>query len=310
MGEAIAPSSHTVVAEMDAYLSFPAIAQAGGRLAVVFRAGKGNPLDFTARILLVTSDDNGETWSEPAVWAHNENCDSRNCGGNTLSDGRAHFVYDIHSVEGWRRPHVRFSEDGLSWTEPVWLDANKPGGPDAQRTSIVNQGLEWGDGRIYFPCFRGNSVLYDPKTGAQEQYASVPRHEPAIAWNRRGELVAFSKGGPVDVSSDRGRTWVAAGDMDTICQPDLIQLSDGRLLFCYSGKLRLDEWAMLSEDGRNVYGDEPVRIFDGAPGPSLDSRGKTMCIERDGEILTVLYESDEVKQHGKIYLVRTPIDAL
>lgn len=310
MGTAVPPSTCSVIYEAPTYLSFPAIARAGERLVVVFRTGKGNPLDFDSRILITASDDDGRTWSGPEVWVDVPDCDSRNCGGNTLADGTAHFVYDLHLRDGWRRPYVTFTTDGASWSSPVWLNANVPGKGEDQRTSVTNQGIEWDDGRLYFPCFRGNSVLFDSRTGAQEQRPTVPRHEPAIAWNGPGELVAFSKGGGVDISSDHGKTWVAAGDLNSISQPDLVQLRDGRLLFCFSGKMRLDEWLVVSEDGHDVYDLEPVRIFDGTPDGELDSRGKAMCIEHGEEILTVLYEACGPRGNSRIYLVRTPKGAL
>ena len=311
MGHAVAPSSCSVIHEDDTYLSFPAIARVGERLVAIFRSGQGNPLDFDARILITHSDDRGVTWSDPEVWVDLPGIDSRNCGGATLADGTAHFVFDLHSQQGWRRPYVRFSTDGRGWSEPVWLNANAPGGPEAQLTSIANQGLDWDEGRIYFPCFMGRSVLLDPKTGAQTQAPGVPRCEPAIAFNKRGELVACSKGGPVDISADRGRTWTAAGYLMTISQPDLIRLEDGRLLFCTSGKMRQDEWLLLSEDGHGVRHEAPMKIYEGTPDGRLDSRGKAMCIECDDEILTVLYEAGAPERGpSRIHLVRTPKDAL
>lgn len=310
MGHAIEPSSHSVVFEHPRYLSFPAIASVGERLIVIFRMGTGNPLDFDSKILITHSDDNGHSWSPPETWVEEPEQDSRNCGGNTFADGVAHFVYDMHHRCGWRRPYVRFSDDGLAWSEPVRLDANIPGRGEVQVTSIVNQGLEWDADNIYFPCFRGNSVLYNRRTGAARQMPMVPRHEPAIAFNRQRQLVAFSKGGHIDISSDQGCTWVAAADVDTICQPDLIQLADGRLLLSFSGKARLDEWLLLSEDGHDVYDCKPEKIFEGTPDGELDSRGKAMSIEVGAEILTVLYEACGPRGNSRIYLVRTPTAAI
>lgn len=310
MGTAIEPSTSSVIFEHPSFLAFPAIVDADGRLVVIFRSARGNPLDFASRILWTWSDDGGATWAEPEVWEDLPDCDSRNCGGATLSDGVAHFVYDRHSPEGWRRPYVRFTVDGAGWTDPIPLDANDPAGPDAQLTSIANQGLDWDEDHIYFPCFRGLSVLYERNEGIQSHLPTVPRAEPAIAWNRRGELISCCKGGAVDVSTDRGRTWMALGDVVTISQPDLIQLKDGRLLFSCSGKMRLDEWLMLSEDGHDILRNERFYIFDGAAGPALDSRGKAMSIEFGDEILTVLYEYAAPNGPGRVYLVRTPKAAL
>lgn len=310
MGTAVAPSTHKIVFEDDAYLSFPAIVAAGGRLTVIFRVAQGNPLDYDSRIMITHSTDGGETWDTPAVWIEEPDCDSRNCGGNMLDNGRAHFVYDLHHREGWRRPYVRFSDDALNWSEPVFLNANDPAGPPNQITSIVNQGIRWDADHIYFPIFRGLSVLYNERDGSQEQMPMVPRHEPAIALNNKGELVAFSKGGHIDISYDRGHTWMAASDVGSISQPDLIQLADGRVLLCYSGPKRMDEWLLLSEDGHDIYARTPLKIFEGEYCGELDSRGKAMCIESGGDILSVLYESNAPRGKSRIYLVRTPKAAL
>ena len=174
-----------------------------------------------------------------------------------------------------------------------------------------NLGIELEEVKIYFPHFSGNSVILDTETGYQEQTWTVPRTEPQVEKNKRGQLISFGKGGPVDVSKDGGKTWTALGQLNTISQPDLIKINDGRLLFCYSGKNREDEWLLLSEDGYDINESEPVKIFQGIPDGRIDSRGKAMAIEKDGEILTVLYEAaSENRGLSRIYLVRTSINSL
>ncbi len=311
-GEAVAPSTASVIHEADGYLSFPAIAAAGERLLVIFRQATGNPLDFTSRILICHSDDAGHSWSEPDVWVDEPDADSRNCGGGTLPGGLAHFVYDLHGGGGaWRRTYYRTSTDGTHWSEPIRLAADIPNEGAEQITSIGNRGLLWDEhGTLYFPHFLhfGRSVLVHAD-GSQTQIASVPRTEPAIAWNRQGELVAFSKGGAVDISSDRGATWRAATQLDTLSQPDLIQLGDRRLLFCYSGENRRSEFLLLSKDGHDWQDAVPLKIFAGVNDGALDSRGKAQCLQWGDEILTVVYESYASQGTGRVYLIRTPLAA-
>ena len=57
MGQAVAPSTSTVLYESESYLCFPAIAYTAGRLLVIFRAADGNAIDGNARILICHSDD-------------------------------------------------------------------------------------------------------------------------------------------------------------------------------------------------------------------------------------------------------------
>jgi hypothetical protein len=310
--KAVEPSTSTIIYEDPEYLSFPAIIRAGNRLVAIFRRAKGNPLDYDAQILKIYSDNDGATWSDAEVWIDEPDEDSRNCGGAVLADGTAHFVYDMHGGGGsWRRPFVRFTKDGKTWSDPIWLNANIPGKGEEQCTSVGNHGVDWGDGKIYFPHFAGRSVILDPQTGRQEQTWTIPRTEPQIAKNKRGEFICFAKGGPVDVSRDYGKTWIAIGQLSTISQPDLIQLKDGRLLFCYSGKVRQDEWLMVSEDGYDIDSAGKVKIFEGTFDGRIDSRGKAMALEHGDEILTILYEAaSENRGPSNIYLIRTPKDSL
>jgi hypothetical protein len=306
--KAIEPSVATVIYETEHYLSFPAIISAGGRLVAIFRQAAGNPLDFDSRLLITHSDDDGQSWSPAETWVDLPDVDSRNCGGAVLDDGEAHFVYDLHGGGGaWRRPYVQFTRDGRQWSEPIRLQADLPGRGDEQLTSVGNHGVRWFDGRIYFPHFMGKSVLLDRQTGRQEQTHTVPRIEPQVEINCRGELVSFAKGGPVDISPDRGVSWLAETQLLTISQPDLITLRDGRLLFCYSGKVRQDEWLILSEDGRDLQTARKVKIFEGTADDRIDSRGKAMALEHGEEILTILYEAASASRGpSRIYLVRTP----
>ena len=311
MSVAVEPSVSNVIFEHEEYLSFPAIASAGGRLIVIFRMAKGNPLDFNAKILITYSDDGGQSWSDPETWIDEPGVDSRNCGGGTLRDGTAHFVYDMHGGEGaWRRTFFRTSSDGIHWSAPVRLMADLPEGPKEQITAVGNRAIEWDSDTLYFPHFKGASVLANRKDGTQRQIETIPRIETTVAWNRRGELVAFSKGGPVDISPDRGKTWYAVAQLSTISQPDLVQLSDGRLLFCYSGKCREDEYLLLSEDGHNVQNEKETKIFKGTPDGRIDSRGKAQALEYGEYVVTVLYEACGPRGKSRIYLVKTPKAAL
>ncbi len=308
-GVAVAPSNAGVIYECRGYLSFPAIARTGNRLSVIFRKGQGNALDFNSKVYITHSTDRGKTWTEPNLFIARPGVDTRNCGGGMLPDGRAHFVMDMHGGKGaWRRTFYVISDDGETWSKPVRLHAEIPGKGKNQITSICNRAIRWdNDATLYFPHFMkcGRSVLLHPD-GSQTQTHSIPRIEPALAWNRRGELVAFSNGGAVDVSIDKGATWQAIWQLSNISQPDLISLKDGRLVFCYSGKYRSCEYLLLSEDAHDLQDAKPLKIFEGDDGGKITRRGKAQCIEYGNEILTVLYESLLTDGRGKIILVRTP----
>ena len=123
-------------------------------------------------------------------------------------------------------------------------------------------------------------------------------------------MFAFSKGGVVDVSRDGGHTWIGVNQLDCVSQPDLLQLRDGRLLFCYSDKRRSNECMQISDDGYDLHDSRSIMIFRGTPDLRLDSRGKAQCLEHGDEILTILYEAAGDRGPGRLYLVRTPVAAL
>ena len=312
MGEAIPPSAATVIAEDKAYLSFPAIARAGNRLVVIFRQGKGNPTDLDARILWIYSEDNGRTWSDPEVWVDMPSGDCRNCGGGTLSDGIASFVYDVDYEDNIRGRQTFFREtiDGITWDESVRLHADWP---DYKHTSVVNRAVELDKDRLCFFHFHCDSVIVDRRTGAQTRRPMVPRQEPGIAMNRSRELVSYCKGGDIDISSDEGRTWWAAGRLTCISQPDLIQLADGHLLFASDGYMRECQWLLLSADGRDTYErrQKLTHIFRGSIDGDLTNRGKIQCHQEGDEILSVVYEAfGNTRTTSRVYLIRTPIASL
>ena len=118
MSHAVSPSRSQIIFEHKRYLSFPAIAAAEGRIFVIFRTAEGNPLDLDAKILMIHSDDGGDTWSGAETWIDEPGIDSRNCGGGTLEDGTPHFVYDMHGGGGaWRRTFFRTADERGEWSE-------------------------------------------------------------------------------------------------------------------------------------------------------------------------------------------------
>jgi len=307
--EAVPPSTCTVVYEEETYLSFPAIARAGHRLVVIFRQATTNELDLDAKLLICRSEDDGRTWSDAQVWIDELGVDSRNCGGGQLPDGTAHFVYDME--DGRSRPtYYRTSTDDITWSDPIRLVADVSDADEHLRHSVGNRAIGYNEHQLYFPHNAGNSVLVDMRDGSQTQLPRLPRHESSVVYNRQGELIAISKGGVVDVSRDGGRTWIGLNQIDSISQPDLLRLNDGRLLFCYSDKRRANECLLISEDGHDLDTVQPLMIFHGTPDLQIDSRGKAESLEHGEEILTVLYEASGDRGPGRIYLVRTPKSAL
>ena len=242
MGEAIPPSAATVIAEDKAYLSFPAIARAGNRLVVIFRQGKGNPTDLDARILWIYSEDNGRTWSDPEVWVDMPSGDCRNCGGGTLSDGIASFVYDVDYEDNIRGRQTFFREtiDGITWDESVRLHADWP---DYKHTSVVNRAVELDKEYVRQWLLANKNEDGIPSRLPPEVIEETTRRYLDIFERIVGEPLALGNASP---SRRLGRGLVLEGLM----KPGFVAIvmgSTADLPFCEKIKAALDPYPVFTE---------------------------------------------------------------
>ncbi len=115
----------TVSRDNSIYEAWPDVAMLpNGRMVCVFSECTHHGNRDLARLVTVTSDDKGETWSEKR---HLTEQGKRNAYFNcarisTLRDGRLVIVCDFiqgHENGKDTRSYLWFSEDGVHWTDPV-----------------------------------------------------------------------------------------------------------------------------------------------------------------------------------------------
>jgi len=239
----------------------------GGRLWACWVAGGDSPEAF---FVLATSDDDGETWSDPrlVIDAHSKNLpmDRSVLVGNLWTDplGRLWLIFDqsMHMYDGragvWATICENPDDDKPVWSPPrrIWhgVTLNKP--------TVLSTG-EWMlpislDQRPGFGPFRGTFAELDPYRGANvfvstDQGATWQRrgaarfpnpdwHEHMIVERRDGSLwmlARTAKGIMQTTSTDGGRTWAEPTVPENIRQPNarfhVRRLASGRLLLVKHG---------------------------------------------------------------------------
>lgn len=194
------------------YNSFPSIARTGeGKLAMVFRQaenslrkyGKVTHVDPSSRVALVTSEDEGETWSPVRVIYDDEMGEQDPCL-TCLSDGtlictffrwRVVPVEDKHLLgeafkyygrivfDTWAAVHVgtvciRSQDHGKSWEGPYKLEPTGFEGPAAMRGNIV----ELPDGKLLAPLYGTK------KLGEMSRCLIVASEDQGRTWYPQGQI--------------------------------------------------------------------------------------------------------------------------
>ncbi|MCA9062519.1 MAG: CocE/NonD family hydrolase [Planctomycetaceae bacterium] len=257
----------------------------GGRLWACWVAGGDSPKAF---FVLATSDDNGETWSDPRVVLDSHSpdlpVDRSILVGNLWTDpkGRLWLIFDqsMHMFDGragvWASVCENPDSDQPQWSEPrrIWhgVTLNKP--------TVLTNG-EWMlpislDQREGFAQFRGCFRELDPLRGANVfvsndegqtwqrrgavRFPSPDWHEHMIVERRNGTLwmiARMARGLMESTSDDGGRTWTPPVE-SSIRNPNarfhIRRLASGRLLLIKHGDRvdahegRIQLSAWLSDD--------------------------------------------------------------
>ncbi|QDT19814.1 sialidase family protein [Gimesia chilikensis] len=239
----------------------------GGRLWACWVAGGDSPKAF---FVLATSDDDGETWSQPRLVLDSHSTDlpmDRSIlVGNLWTDpeGRLWLIFDqsMHMYDGragvWATVCDNPDADVPVWSEPrrIWhgVTLNKP--------TVLSNG-EWMlpislDQREGFGPFKGCFKELDPVRGANVFVST----DKGVTWKRRGAarfpnpdwhehmiverkdgtlwmLARTSKGIMQTTSRDGGLTWAKPSLPPQIKQPNarfhIRRLTSGRLLLIKHG---------------------------------------------------------------------------
>ena len=314
----------------DRHVAFPGICQTkSGALVVCYREGythaSGNSDD--GRIMLVRSDDGGETWGEPELAYDDPEYDDRNAAISCMDDGTLAIIWDkyLRGRHYWAWT-ITSTDEGRTWSEARKITRQV-------NVHTRSRGLDLGDGTWLLPWADAEHgaetatwfSIYDPRTGAFEEVRATPTgrremaDEVAVTRAPNNDLVALIRS-PSEpalwqaVSSDNGRTWseaVLSAIPSQFTPCDLITLQDGRLLCAFSFRERRNERLVVSRDNGETWDiEDSVDVFDGTQSVGGD-RSYPASVQIDADTIgTVLYETREPPVGGRIHFVRTRLSAL
>lgn len=308
------------------HVAFPVIAACPktGRLYVVYRQAYTHVCELSARdgaIMMVTSDDDGETWSRPRCIFDDPDIDDRNPAIAVLRDGTLVVCFDQHK-RGWhpRALYIVSRDGGRTWSEARTLGA-------FDNLTCRSRPIELSTGEVVFPVYRysggllgGYAVFVDLQTGEQEQRTVCgydeglpPADEMTLIEVEPGRILALLRDEWQPFlwqawSEDNGHTWTRREPTDLPSQfapCDLIRLADGRIACALAFRERRNERLVISEDGGRTWDVEnSLDIFDATVG--FDDRSYvSSAVLRDGSVGSVLYETQAYPNGGRIWFART-----
>lgn len=318
------------VVEPNRYIGWPTIAKTReGKLIVAFSGDRDAHVCPYGKTQMITSDDNGKTWSDPETITSTA-LDDRDAGliqtkrGTLLVSWFTSLAFErpnyeaayhkyfrigekipIETKKQWLGNWVRRSEDlGKTWQEPVRTAGTAPHGP----ISLKNGDL------LYVATLekdRKYSIVAEKSTDDGKSWKVIgeisrPKDyiaslvEPHVVELKSGKLIAMIRNEPKDISqcfllqsesTDGGKTWSTMYNTGIWgYPPHLIQLSNGWLLVVYGHRRDpFSERACISRDEGKTWDIENEIILSNAASRDL---GYPSSVQLDDEsILTVFYQA-------------------
>ncbi len=305
---------------------FPvAIRLESGEILAVLRGG-GAHIGKAGRLDLVSSSDQGHTWSKPWTAVDGPD-DDRNPALGQLADGTILLAfaalsgYDASGLKlaGARQDWVfdgvyimRSQDKGKTWTRPERSPAIHSFYAGQGAVSPYGKIIQLKDGTVIMPVYfefydsRGNeSYIFRSKDGGrtwgEPTLLAKGYNETAVVDLGAGRILAAmrsGKGGHIAVtrSGDAGRTWNEPVRVteDREHPADLIRLKNGHVLMTY-GERNPPRGArtVLSRDG-GVTWEMSSRVVLADDAPNTDCGYPSSVETADGKILSLYYRVDDL----------------
>jgi len=317
--------SRDVLVEGGGY--FPVLIQLkNGDLMAAVRGGAPH-VGKLGSLDLITSRDQGKTWSKPRALVNGPD-DDRNPAFGQLSDGTLLLAYVI--LRGYGDDGLKFaksgrferifdgvylirSEDnGRTWSPAEMLEPIRSFYAGKGAVSPYGKIIQLGDGTVLMSVYfefedegRGNEsyVVRSPdrgKTWSKPILIAEHFNETALTELPDGRVIAAlrsQKGGHLatSFSSDGGLTWNAPQRItdDREHPADLIVLKDGRLLMTYGVRNKpMGAAAITSKDNGRTWDKEGKIILEGGA-PNTDCGYPSSVQLQDGSVVTLYYQVDD-----------------
>ena len=318
------------VIEPHRYLGWPTIAKlTTGKLIVAFSGDRDAHVCPYGKTQIITSDDEGKSWSKPETIT-NSPLDDRDAGiiqtrrGTLLVSWFTSLAFEKKAYEvayqkyfrigekipakskkKWLGNWVRRSEDmGKTWLEPVRTVGTAPHGPIALKNGdLLYIGTKEASG-IY--SIIAETSIDDGKSWEVTGEIPAPpglvssRVEPHVLELTSGKLIAMVRNEPKDVSQcfllqsesiDGGQTWSTMKSTGIWgYPPHLIQLKNGYLLVVYGCRREpYGQRACVSRDEGKTW--DIGNEINLSYAPSRDLGYPSSVQLGDGSILTVFYQA-------------------
>ena len=316
------PARRTTLVKGGGY--FPVIARLqNGDIAAVIRGG-GAHIGREGRLDLVFSSDDGETWSAPQTVVEGPD-DDRNPALGVAEDGTLVLAYVVtrgYGPDGTIPKQlidgvyvIRSTDHGKTWGPPAKIDKfpSQLVSPYGKIINIEDGGLLMhiyaeddlfdvgaGKGRYYAYAFRS----WDGgKTWNDVSFISDGFGEIGFLLTKEKKILAAmravdrSEGGiHLSESTDNGKTWSSPRRVtfDSEHPADLIELADGRIIMTHGQRTRpMGVQALVSDDGGSTW-KQKDKLALAWQAPNRDTGYPSSLVRRDGKILTLYYQVDDL----------------